>query len=104
MSERESMEFDVVIVGAGPCGLAAACRLMQLAAGAAVEVSVAVVEKGSVVTLWVTPPPAPLIKIACPGLTAPFDVTPCSALTPAVGTQAASSKLMLAGIGSRWLA
>ena len=32
MSERESMEFDVVIVGAGPCGLAAACRLMQLAA------------------------------------------------------------------------
>ncbi len=28
--ERESMEFDVVIVGGGPAGLAAACRLMQL--------------------------------------------------------------------------
>ena len=31
MSERESMEFDVVIVGAGPSGLASACRLAQLA-------------------------------------------------------------------------
>ena len=29
--ERESMEFDVVIVGAGPSGLATACQLMQLA-------------------------------------------------------------------------
>ncbi len=28
--ERESMEFDVVIVGGGPAGLSAACRLMQL--------------------------------------------------------------------------
>ncbi|MCH8117786.1 MAG: FAD-dependent oxidoreductase, partial [Proteobacteria bacterium] len=41
--ERESMEFDVVIVGGGPAGLAAACRLMQLDAG----LSVVVVEKGS---------------------------------------------------------
>jgi electron-transferring-flavoprotein dehydrogenase len=41
------MEFDVVIVGAGPCGLAAACRLMQLARESSREVSVAVVEKGS---------------------------------------------------------
>jgi electron-transferring-flavoprotein dehydrogenase len=47
MSERESMEFDVVIVGAGPCGLAAACRLMQLAREASREINVAVVEKGA---------------------------------------------------------
>jgi len=34
MSERESMQYDVVIVGAGPAGLSAAIRLKQLAAGA----------------------------------------------------------------------
>ncbi|MEJ2532600.1 MAG: electron transfer flavoprotein-ubiquinone oxidoreductase [Halioglobus sp.] len=45
--EREAMEFDVVIVGAGPAGLAAACRIMQLAQEKSQEVTVCVVEKGS---------------------------------------------------------
>ena len=43
MPERESMDFDVVIVGAGPAGLAAAIRLKQLDA----DLSVVVLEKGS---------------------------------------------------------
>lgn len=45
--ERESMEFDVVIVGAGPSGLATACRLGQLAQESEQELMICVVEKGA---------------------------------------------------------
>ena len=45
--ERESMEFDVVVVGAGPAGLSAAIKLSQLAQEQEREVSICVVEKGS---------------------------------------------------------
>ncbi|MFZ3482307.1 electron transfer flavoprotein-ubiquinone oxidoreductase [Sphingomonas sp. 3-13AW] len=47
MSERESMPYDVVIVGAGPAGLSAAIRLKQLANEAGREIAVCVLEKGS---------------------------------------------------------
>src|SRR5262245_148582 len=45
--ERESMDFDVVIVGGGPAGLSAAIRIKQLAAETGKDVSVVVIEKGS---------------------------------------------------------
>ena len=47
MSEREAMDFDVVIVGAGPAGLSAAIRLRQLAAESGQDIRVCVLEKGS---------------------------------------------------------
>jgi electron-transferring-flavoprotein dehydrogenase len=45
--ERESMEFDVVVVGAGPAGLSSAIRLAQIAQKNQQEISICVVEKGS---------------------------------------------------------
>ena len=47
LPEREAMDFDVVVVGAGPAGLATAIRLKQLAGESGAELSVVVVEKGS---------------------------------------------------------
>ncbi|APL94036.1 electron transfer flavoprotein-ubiquinone oxidoreductase [Sphingobium indicum] len=47
MSERDSMPYDIVIVGGGPAGLSSAIRLKQLANEAGRELSVCVLEKGS---------------------------------------------------------
>lgn len=45
--EREVMEFDLLIIGAGPAGLAAACRMAQLSQDAELDLSICVIEKGS---------------------------------------------------------
>ncbi len=47
LADRECMEFDVIIVGAGPAGLSCACHLAQLATKANSEVSICVVEKAA---------------------------------------------------------
>ncbi|MFG1338612.1 FAD-dependent oxidoreductase, partial [Xanthobacter autotrophicus] len=47
LPEREGMDYDVVVVGAGPAGLATAIRLKQQAAERGSDISVVVVEKGS---------------------------------------------------------
>ena len=47
MADRESMQYDVIVVGAGPAGLAAAIRLKQLASEEGREIGVCVIEKGS---------------------------------------------------------
>ena len=45
--ERESMEFDVVIVGAGPSGLSASIKLMQLSQEKGLDLNICVLEKSS---------------------------------------------------------
>ncbi len=46
-TQRDSMEVDIIVVGAGPAGLATACRLLQLSNEHGHSISVVVLEKGS---------------------------------------------------------
>ena len=63
--ERESMEFDVVIIGGGPSGLSAAIKLKQLASQNNRELSVCLVEKGGEIGAHILSGKKKRFKVAC---------------------------------------